>query len=110
MPYKSIDLQASIPRTPDTAALQNQMLHKPVADQTRLEGDSAKQTELMRSKNSAVEQGSKLGIKDNKQREAGSKSQKRKNAGNRDDALEQSEDKQAAQTHPYKGQHIDISL
>ncbi|CAH1197798.1 hypothetical protein PAECIP111893_00983 [Paenibacillus plantiphilus] len=111
MPYKSIDLQASIPRTPDVAALQNQMMHKPVADQTRLEEASVKETELMRRKNSAVEQSDKLNIKDNKQREAESNAKRRKNAGDSEDSQEPAETQtpQSPQ-HPFKGQHIDISL
>lgn len=111
MPYKSIDLQASIPRTPDVAALQNQMMHKPVADQTRLEEDAARETELMRRKNSAVEQSDKLNIKDNKQRDAESNSKRRKNAGNSGDSQEPVENQsQQSPLHPFKGQHIDISL
>lgn len=111
MPYKSIDLQASIPRTPDAAALQNQMMHKPVADQTRLEEDAVKQTELMRRKNSAVEQSDKLNIKDNKQREAGAKGKRRKKSDQLQESSEQGETQpQQTPQHPFKGQHIDISL
>ncbi|MFD0711299.1 hypothetical protein [Paenibacillus sp. GCM10027626] len=108
MPYHSIDLQASIPRTPEAGALHNQALQKPVADQTKMAADAAKETELKRSQNEAVEKSSELNIRERPHQEGRSRNQERKRAS-RDNA-DGSTPEQHNCTHPYKGKHIDISL
>ncbi|MBW7454731.1 hypothetical protein ACFOLF_04550 [Paenibacillus sepulcri] len=110
MTYRSIDLQVSIPRTQEKGNLQNQLNQKPVIDQTRLEGDSVKQTEQLRSKNSEIEQSVKMSIKDQPQQGNHSKRKRRGNAGDGSIQEEAGHSEQAAHNHPYKGKHIDISL
>ncbi|QYR19747.1 hypothetical protein KZ483_17895 [Paenibacillus sp. sptzw28] len=112
MPYRSIDLQMSIPRTQEKSTMQNQVLQKPIVDQTKLEADTARQTEQLRVKNSAVEQSGKPKIKERQRRESGSSFKR----GKRGEATGESDDSSgeptvpAVKKHPYKGQHIDISF
>ncbi|SFS78899.1 hypothetical protein SAMN05428962_2867 [Paenibacillus sp. BC26] len=107
MPFKPIDFQMSIPRTPDSSLHQQQLNQRPVAEQMRLENDTAKQTELLRNRNTAVEQNIDTRIKDNRQRDSLFKqNQKKKQDG---EAGTDAESEQG-QKHPYKGNHIDISM
>jgi hypothetical protein len=92
--------------------MQNQILQKPIIDQTKLEADTVRQTEELRVKNSAVEQSGKPKIKERQRRESDSafKRAKRGEApGESDDGRVEST-APSAQKHPYKGQHIDISF
>ncbi|REE94444.1 hypothetical protein A8990_101238 [Paenibacillus taihuensis] len=108
MPYKPIDFQMSIPRTPETSTQQNQLNHRPTVDQARLEHDTAKQTELLRSRNTGVEQSSEPQIKNNRQRDSRSPSERKRKKQQADEAgTDQGHDESQ---HPYKGKHIDISL
>ncbi|MBB3069800.1 hypothetical protein FHS14_002795 [Paenibacillus baekrokdamisoli] len=98
----------AIPRAPETSSQQSHALQKPVMNQIRLENETVKQTELLRGKNTAIEHNVKLGIHDQQHRESHSLP-KRKNQGKL--KKEQVEDEvEQIQKHPYKGQHIDISL
>ncbi|SDW27003.1 hypothetical protein [Paenibacillus sp. CF384] len=107
MPFKPIDFQISIPRTPENSLHQQQLNQRPVAEQMRLENDTAKQTELLRNRNTAVEQNIDTKIKDNRQRESQSKqNRKKKQDGGAGVAAETDH----GQKHPYKGNHIDISM
>ncbi|SEN33043.1 hypothetical protein [Paenibacillus sp. OV219] len=109
MPYRPIDFQVSIPRTPDQGVLQNQLNHRAHADQARLENDTSKQTELARSRNTAVEQSSEPQIKNNRQRDHQSPS-KQKKQNQQAEGAEGSDQGPEESQHPYKGKHIDISL
>ncbi|MCQ6557891.1 hypothetical protein [Paenibacillus mendelii] len=109
MPYRSIDLQVSVQRSPETSTLHNQLLQKTMIEQTKLENEAAKQTELQRTQNAAVEESSHLDIHEHQQREGGSYNpNKRNKKGKRGDESQEASSQPAV--HPYKGQHIDISL
>ncbi|GGD68154.1 hypothetical protein [Paenibacillus nasutitermitis] len=109
MTYRSIDLQVSIPRTPEKGNLQSQMNQKPILDQAQLEGDTVKQTEQQRSRNTEIEQSAKPGIH-NQQQPGYSSKRKRPGEEKEESALDEAANSHAAPDHPYKGKHIDISL
>ncbi|MFC4811262.1 hypothetical protein [Paenibacillus sp. GCM10023250] len=104
MPYRPIDLQVSVPRTPDTAAQQSQMNHRPALEQTLLEKDAAKTTEEQRSRNAEVERSN---IGSERDRESRS-SEKRGARQNRGQPVQESKDERDEPPHPYKGKHIDV--
>ncbi|WP_308639271.1 hypothetical protein [Paenibacillus silvisoli] len=111
MPFKPIDFQMSVPRTPDNSSQQQQLNQRPIVEQTRLEHDSIKQTELQRSRNTAVEQSADNKIKDNRQRDSqGQGHSSRKKKEDDDAGAGGAESAQGQQKHPYKGKHIDISM
>jgi len=109
MPYRSIDLQVSIPRTPEASALQHQALQKSVLDQGQLAADNIKEAEQQRRQNQAVEQGSALNIRDQGHRggDSSQNEQRRKQEGQSEE--DTNHVRQNSQ-HPFKGKHIDISL
>ncbi|AZN40880.1 hypothetical protein [Paenibacillus albus] len=109
MPFKPIDFQMSIPRTPDQGTQQNQLNHRAHADQARLEHDTSKQTELARTRNTAVEQSSEPQINNKHQRDTRSPS-KQKKQQRQAEGSEGSDQGPDESQHPYKGKHIDISL
>ncbi|MGG1633556.1 hypothetical protein BK120_19460 [Paenibacillus sp. FSL A5-0031] len=108
MTFKSIDLQMSVPRTQEFSGMHGQAMHKPVADQNTLANQSAKQTELLRGKNTAIEQSNGLHIRSDQEGQQGNAYQqaKRKRTQLSSDVDEQ----EAAPTHPYKGHRLDIKL
>lgn len=107
MPFKPIDLQHSIPRTPELSSHQAQQNQRPVVEQTRLEDVQVKQTELARGKNSGVEQTIGLNIRqDQGGNNGGGDSQKRKRQTDQQNAS----DEEKPPAHPYKGHYVDISL
>ncbi|MFC5648997.1 hypothetical protein ACFPYJ_07605 [Paenibacillus solisilvae] len=110
MPYRSIDLQMSIPRIPESGAQQSQTMHKPISDQTHLANEAGKQTERLRGKNSAIEQSIKMEIKDQQQQEASSPSKRKKHREPVSGQQDTDNGTEQAQKHPFKGKHIDISL
>jgi len=110
MAYKPIDLQMSIPRTPDSSAQQNHMAQKPVYEQTVLESAAAKQTERMRTQNGAVEQSGMRGIKDDQSGGNGLPAKRRKRAASDSPAAEEPKTPPQEPRHPFKGRHIDITL
>lgn len=110
MPYKPIDFQMSIPRTPDTSTQQTQLNHRTIAEQARLEHDAAKQTELLRSRNTAVEQSNEPHIKNNRQRDARSSSEQKQKQKRQQADEPGAEQGHEESQHPFKGKHIDISL
>jgi len=105
MTFKSIDLQMSIPRTPEASGIHGQLLHRPVAEQQLLANNAAKETEELRHKNAEVEETGGQKIRDDRE-QSSSRQQGQKRHGKPDD------DPANAQPsiHPYKGKHIDISL
>ncbi|WP_219836685.1 hypothetical protein [Paenibacillus sp. R14(2021)] len=109
MPYKPIDFQVSIPRTLESGSQQSHINHKPIVNQTHLEHDTSKQTERLRTRNTAVEQGGSHVISSNQQRSTRSSARgKRKNSRAEEDDDEQQD--VPTKQHPYKGKHIDVSL
>jgi len=106
MSLKSIEMQIAIPRTTEAGMVQNQLLHKPVADQTNLAEQASKMTEEMRHKNGKVDETTGLNIREKQQRDQPRKLNKRYGKNNNQAKEEEAERVE----HPYKGHHIDLSL
>ncbi|WP_336786002.1 hypothetical protein [Paenibacillus sp. MMO-177] len=107
MPFKPIDLQWSIPRTPEVGGMQSQSNHKANAELTRLAELASKQTEQLRSKNTGVEQTGGTNVRNDRDRQNGNPyPAKRKQR----QVLEESANTEEKAEHPYKGHHVDISL
>jgi hypothetical protein len=110
MPYRSIDLQMSIPRTPESGVQHSQAMQKPVIEQSRLANESEKQTVLLRGKNSSVEQSTKLDVKDGQQQERESPPKRKQRRESASEQTDTDSGTEQVQRHPFKGKHIDISL
>ncbi|WP_141500753.1 hypothetical protein [Paenibacillus luteus] len=108
MTFKSIDLQMSVPRTQEFSGMHGQAIHKPVADQNKLAEQTSKQTELLRGKNTAVEQSNGLHIRSDHegQQDKGHKQAKRNHSEQESEDGEQ----EPKPTHPFKGHKLDIKL
>ncbi|MUT66381.1 hypothetical protein [Paenibacillus sp. NEAU-GSW1] len=106
MPFKPIDLQLSIPRTPELSSHQGQQNVRPIVEQTRLEEVQIKQTELARGKNADVEHTTGLNIRQDQDSQNGGDGQKRKRQPDQHNVS----DEEKPPAHPYKGHHVDISL
>jgi len=109
MPYRSIDLQVSIPRTPEASAIQHQALQKSIVDQNQLATDAVKEAEQQRRQNQAVEQSAALNIHDQGQR-GGESSQNEQRRKQEEQSEEETSHVRQNSQHPFKGKHIDISL
>ncbi len=103
MDFKAVDLQLAISRTNDTANLQNQLLNKPVVQQTDLAANQIKQIEEMGSKSEKIDKKAENRIKGESERQ----SSQRERQSKQDQA---NENENQAPEHPYKGRHIDVSL
>ncbi|TYP77627.1 hypothetical protein [Paenibacillus methanolicus] len=112
MPYRSIDLQVSVPKVTEQSIAQQHAIHKAHAEQTKLETDMVKHTEQLRSKNTAVESGGHAHINDHRLKEdTGSKRKGRRKATLASGEEEKNaEDAPKGSKHPFKGKHIDISF
>lgn len=106
MSLKAIEMQIAIPRTGDAGIHQNQLLQKPVADQASLAASILKQTEEKRKKSNKVDESSDSLKTDREDRNKGNhnKSQQINNKQQNNDGTT------VMVEHPYKGQHIDLSL
>ena len=104
MPFRPIDFQASIPRTPDATNYYGQQLARPAAEQQMLAAQSEKETERMRQKPAAPEEAENRPIRDGQQKQQGS--------GRRQQGKGKTDEPQPPRDapHPYKGRHIDISF
>ncbi|QHW30041.1 hypothetical protein GZH47_03785 [Paenibacillus rhizovicinus] len=110
MPYKPIDFQISIPRTPESGGQQSRLNHRALTEQSMLEQDTMKQSEQLRTRNTAVEQSGNHGITSNRNKDSSASSKrKRKKEGQEDISSEQQADSGQA-AHPFKGKHIDFSF
>ena len=54
MTFKPLDLQISVPRTQEYGGMHQQALQRPIAEQTMLASQSAKQTEELRRQNTGI--------------------------------------------------------
>ncbi|MBO7746628.1 hypothetical protein I8J29_20635 [Paenibacillus sp. MWE-103] len=108
MPYRPIDFQVSVPRTPESASQQSQMNHRPALEQALLEKDAAKTMEEQRSRNAEVEQSGNRGISSEHDRNSRS-AEKRGAWQNRGQTGQERKDERDEPPHPYKGKHIDVS-
>ncbi len=105
MTFKSIDLQMSIPRTPEASGIHGHMQHRPQAEQQLLGNMAAKETEKLRHKNTEVEESTGQKIRDDRQRDSnGQHDERRHGKGHEEQAAAQ------PSIHPYKGKHIDITF
>jgi hypothetical protein len=105
MSLKSIDLQMAVHRNGDAGLQQNQLLHKPVADQALLANEQEKKIGHQLLQSNSVDESRKAGIQSN---DSGKGNQ---GSGGRNGKRRDREDSpQAKSKHPYKGQHIDFSL
>lgn len=108
MTFKSIDLQMSVPRTQEFGGMHGHAIHKPVADQNKLAEQASKQTELLRGKNTAVEQSSGIHIRNEQDGHQDQAHQKNRRKQEEAEGLES--EKEQPPTHPYKGHKFDIKL
>lgn len=108
MTFKSIDLQMSVPRTQEFSGKHGQAIHKPIADQNMLANQNIKNTELLRTKNTAIEQSNGLNIRSDQESGQGNANQKPRRKLSQGD-LEDDEQEQTP-AHPYKGHRLDIKL
>lgn len=105
MPFKPIDLQMSIPRTPEHSSLQGQINHRHAVEQTKLGEQEAKQMELQRGRNAEIEQSNGLHVRSEQDKQDGSSHSKKRK---QEEQAAKDDDGQPA--HPYKGHHFDVSL
>ncbi|WP_138751562.1 hypothetical protein [Paenibacillus sinopodophylli] len=107
MTFKTIDLQMSVPRTQEFSGQHGQAIHKPVADQNALAAQTTKETELLRGKNTAVEQsnGAHIHSEEDSQGNAYQKAKQKRLKQNSDQ-----EEQEHPPVHPYKGHRLDIKL
>jgi hypothetical protein len=108
MSFKSIDLQMSIPRTPEASGYHGQQLHKPVTDQNRLANVASDQTVELRHKSTGLQETTGQTIRDRQKENESQLSGQAKRPDREEEGAE--EEESVPQQHPYKGKHIDISL
>lgn len=108
MTFKPLDLQMSVPRTQEFSGMQQQAAQRPVSEQNILANQSAKQTEEMRTQNTAVESSSKPQVRTGA--EGGDKNAYGKRSRKRDGNGSSEEEPLTEPAHPYKGHHLDIKL
>ncbi|MFB9329726.1 hypothetical protein ACFFSY_27625 [Paenibacillus aurantiacus] len=91
---------------------QQQAIHRAHAEQNKLETDTLKHTDQLRSKSTAVENGGHAHINDHRLKEdTGSKREGRRKATLASGEEEKdAEDATKESKHPFKGKHIDISF
>lgn len=104
MTFKPLDLQMSIPRTPDASAYHAGQMAKQTVEQQALAQAAEKQTERNRQRSTNVEETEKGNIRDGEEKQQDGRQQ---NGSKRDT---EEETKRSAPAHPYKGKHIDISF
>ncbi|SFD68833.1 hypothetical protein SAMN05216378_1005 [Paenibacillus catalpae] len=108
MPFRPIDLQWSIPRTPEAGGIQSQTNHRMTAELSRLAELASKQTEQLRSKNTGIEQTGGPNVRNERDRHHG-KPYLAKRKHKPDESGELTEESRQPE-HPFKGHHVDISL
>jgi hypothetical protein len=109
MSLKAIDMQFAVQKSSETGNRQNQLLHKPQADQSLLAAAAERNTELARQISSKVDQTSNHQIRDGQQN---GKNKLLKTDKKKQDKADLTATPQlgASIEHPYKGKHIDLSL
>lgn len=108
MTFKSIDLQMSVPRTQEFSGIQGQAAHKPAADQSTLAEQASKQTEQLRSKNTAIEHSTGLQVRSENERQQGNAYRNTSRKGKENELAEQ--ETEQPPVHPFKGHNVDIKL
>ncbi|REJ16689.1 MAG: hypothetical protein C6W59_07975 [Paenibacillaceae bacterium] len=105
MPFKPIDFQIAIPRTPEVSGYYGNQLARPAAEQQMLAAQSEKETERMRQTSAAPEETENRPIRDGQPRQQGG-GRRQQQGKSRPDEPRPPKDA----PHPYKGKHIDISF
>lgn len=105
--YKSIDIQASLPRTVELAPLAHQQQHKAVNEQAALGQQAMKTTEQDGQRSHKTESATGSTISEREPRERNKRSG---NGGKRKGSEQEPEAPAPASVHPYKGKHIDFTL
>lgn len=106
MPFRPIDFQIAIPRTPDASGMYGNQMAKPAAEQQMLAAQTEKETEQMRQTSSAPEEAENRPIRDGQPRRQGGDRRQQQGKGKAGDPQPPKKDA----PHPYKGKHIDISF
>ncbi|MFF2089037.1 hypothetical protein [Paenibacillus sp. NPDC058174] len=104
MTFRPIDLQHSIPRTPEVGGMQGAINQRPAIEQTKLAEQQTRQDELARTRNEGLEHTAGLNIRKDQESSKGGKRDKQRNPN----AEEAEEEKQPI--HPYKGHRFDMKL
>jgi hypothetical protein len=101
--YKSIDLQASLPRTAELTPLAQQQQHRPILDQAMLAQQTAKTAEQQSRRLTETESSAKGEIGDGQGQGRGQRSAKgKKQSGGT------TQENENRSEHPFKGKHIDF--
>lgn len=104
MGFKAVDLQVAIHRTGEAGHLQNQLLQKPIHDQTMSAEAAARHMEDLRKKSEATSKTDEdVNIKREGGRQGGASPEGEASRQGKNDDHDHVE-------HPYKGHHIDLSL
>ena|GEM_PF-687724 len=101
-----LNLQLSVPRTPEMSSLQQQAIQRPVTEQTILASNALKHTDELRTVANSVEVVDKALIRD--QDNANQQEHKSKKQKQTDKSLDQELNDDSK--HPYKGHRLDIRL
>ncbi|MFF2908585.1 hypothetical protein [Paenibacillus sp. NPDC057934] len=103
MSLKPVELQIAVPRTTEAGRIQNELQHRPAADQQQLAAQNVKQSQEMTQRTAEVDDPSETALRDDGGRgnnPGGHSSQEK--GHNSDGSL--------GAKHPYKGLRIDLSL
>lgn len=107
MGINPLNLQLSVPRTPEMSSLQQQAMQRPVIEQSMLESSALKQADEKRTVASSVDESEKAFIRDQENSNSqGNKNKKQKKSELGHDQEPNNEDSK----HPYKGHRLDIRL
>jgi len=105
MPFKPIDFQTAIPRTPDMANYYGGQMARSAAEQQMLAAQSEKETERLRQMSTAPDEAENRPIRDGQPKQKGGGHKQRQGKGGQDESRPPKD-----APHPYKGKHIDISF
>ncbi|MCR8845476.1 hypothetical protein NQ117_17480 [Paenibacillus sp. SC116] len=108
MNLKPVELQVAIPRTQEASSIQNQMQHRPTAEQSLLNHHAAKQIEISRQRGEEVDATADGRIRDdgqNGEHKGDDQSRQQRSGSQSENQVET-----IAAEHPYKGKHIDFSV
>lgn len=103
MSYKSIDLQASLPRTAEMSPLQHQQQQRSATEQSLLGQQAVKNSEQQAKRSAKMESTSNGTISERQPRHRNKQS-----SSSNKSSHEQAQDESKVSEHPYKGKHIDF--
>ncbi len=103
MSYKSIDLQASLPRTVEMSPLQHQQQQRSATEQSLLGQQVVKNAEQQAKRSTKMESTSNGTISERQPR-----NRNKHSSSSNKQSHEQAPDESKISEHPYKGKHIDF--